>query len=255
MLKERMLISIIIPYYKKKKFITKTLNSIKNQSYKYFEAIIVYDDEDLSDFYFIKNIIHKDSRFKIYKNLKNKGVSKSRNFAISKSKGHFISFIDSDDVWNKDKLKFQLNFMLKNRCLISHTNYNLINTTGNKIGQMNISLVLNHKDLLRSCDIGTSTVMINSKIKKLIKFSNIETKEDFVLWLKLSKRYKFFGIQKNLVNWRKVSNSLSSSLRIKFRDAFFVYFRYEKFNFIKSIFFVLILSMNYIKKSLKQIIN
>ena len=55
--KKKLLISIIIPYYKKKKFILQTLKSVIKQTFKNFEVIIIYDDSDLSDYYFIKNFI------------------------------------------------------------------------------------------------------------------------------------------------------------------------------------------------------
>ena len=52
--KNNHLVSIVITYYKKKKFLAKTLNSIKSQFYKNYEIIFVYDDPDLSDVDFIK---------------------------------------------------------------------------------------------------------------------------------------------------------------------------------------------------------
>ena len=63
--------SIIIPYFKKKLFIKDTINSILNQTYKNFEAIIIYDDEDKSDLYFIKKLLKKDKRFKFIINKTN----------------------------------------------------------------------------------------------------------------------------------------------------------------------------------------
>ena len=56
------LVSVIIPYYKKKKFISKTLDSVINQSYKNLEIIIIYDDENKTDLNFIKKIQQKDNR-------------------------------------------------------------------------------------------------------------------------------------------------------------------------------------------------
>jgi len=52
------------------------------------------------------------------------------------------------------------------------------------------------------------------------------------------------GINKNLTFWRKTSNSLSSSLTQKLKDAFFVYNKYLKFNFIMTIILILFLSIN-----------
>ena len=63
--KKKLLISIIIPYYKKKKFILQTLKSVLRQTFKNFEVIIIYDDSDLNDYYFIKNFIKNKKKIKI----------------------------------------------------------------------------------------------------------------------------------------------------------------------------------------------
>ena len=66
----KILVSIIIPYFKKKLFILKTINSVLNQSHKNLEIIIIYDDSDLSDLKFLKNFCKKKKRIKIYLNKK-----------------------------------------------------------------------------------------------------------------------------------------------------------------------------------------
>ena len=105
------LISVIIPYYKKKNFIQKTINSILNQTYKNFEILIVYDDTNKSDLKIINKIKKKDKRIRIIINKKNIGAGESRNKGIKNSRGKFIAFIDGDDLWKKNKLKEQLNYM------------------------------------------------------------------------------------------------------------------------------------------------
>jgi|LWDU01.1.fsa_nt_gi teichuronic acid biosynthesis glycosyltransferase TuaG len=245
------LISVIIPYYKKKNYIYSTLKSALNQSHKKIEVIIIYDDQDLSDFDYLKQIIKADKRVKIIINKKNQGVSISRNKGIKASKGKFITFLDADDIWNKNKLKFQLNFMRKNKCLISHTDYKIINSKNKILGYMGVKKRLSYNDLIFSCDIGLSTVMISKKLKSKALFPNMITKEDYILWLKLSKRFNIYGIQKNLGSWRKSDPSLSYFWQ-KIKDAFTLYSKYEKFNLFKSLFFVLLLSLNFIKKSLIQ---
>ena len=248
---KNILISVIIPYYKKKNYIYSTLKSALNQSHKKIEVIIIYDDQDLSDFDHLKKIIKADKRVKIIINKKNQGVSISRNKGIKASKGKFITFLDADDIWNKNKLKFQLNFMRKNKCLISHTDYEIINSKNKILGYMGVKKRLSYNDLIFSCDIGLSTVMISKKLKSKALFPNMITKEDYILWLKLSKRFNIYGIQKNLGSWRKSDPSLSYFWQ-KIKDAFTLYSKYEKFNLFKSLFFVLLLSLNFIKKSLIQ---
>jgi len=106
------LISIIIPFYKKKEYIAQTINSIIKQSYKNFELILIYDDPDKSDLRHVKKILKNIKRKKIIINNNNMGAGLSRNLGILKAKGKYISFIDSDDIWKKDKLKNQLSYML-----------------------------------------------------------------------------------------------------------------------------------------------
>ena len=73
------LVSIIIPYYKKKNFFSETFYSAINQSYKKIEIIIIYDDKDTKDLKFIKKTIGKRKNVKLIINKENLGVGISRN--------------------------------------------------------------------------------------------------------------------------------------------------------------------------------
>ena len=137
--------------------------------------------------------------------------------------------------------------MKKNNYLISHTNYEIIDYRDKKIGLMKVKKKLEYKNLIYSCDIGLSTAMIDRKLKNHLKFPNMKTKEDYVLWLKLSQKYKIYGLQKTLASWRKNKSKLSYSFQ-KIKDAYTVYSKFQKFNLIKSLLFVILLSLNFIKK-------
>ena len=80
-------------------------------------------------------------------------------------------------------------------------------------------------------------------------FPKLTTKEDFVLWLKISKRIDLFGLDEPLVNWRKLDDSLSSNLFQKIKDGYKVYNSYLGLNPIMSIYYLLLLSINYLKKN------
>ena len=119
------------------------------------------------------------------------------------------------------------------------------------IGQRKARDLLSVKEVLKSCDIGLSTVIIEKEviIKTGAKFPQLITKEDFVFWLTLLKKnYKFYAIDRNLTNWRDSKNSLSSSTIRKLFDGFKVYNYYMNFNVIKSIYYLICLSLNYLKK-------
>ena len=80
-------------------------------------------------------------------------------------------------------------------------------------------------------------------------FPKLKTKEDFVLWLKiLSRNIKIWSLNDNLSSWRKLNNSLSSSTLQKIVDGYKVYNVYMKFNFLKSFYYLFLLSLNYLKK-------
>ena len=242
--------SIILPYYKKKLFIRKSINSILKQSFNRFEILIIYDDEKKNDLDYIKKIVNLDNRIKLIINKKNLGAGKSRNIGIKFSKGEFICFIDADDIWKKNKLKLQIKFMEKNKYKISHTSYEIVNTN-NKVLELREAKTFEHlNDLLYSCDIGLSTVMIKKSIfSKKFKFPKLKTKEDFVLWLELVKSgFKIYSLKLNLVKWTKTKNSLSSSIFQKLKDGIDVYHVHMKFGLIKSIYLTLNLSLNFVKK-------
>ena len=242
------LISIIIPYFKKKNYIEQTLRSILKQKYKHFEVLLVYDDEDQSDLFFVKTLIKNHKRIRLIINKKNIGAGMSRNKAIKISKGKYIAFLDSDDLWHPDKLKNQLNYMIKNKISISHTSYNIINETNFKFG-FRMAKKLEYKDLLKSCDIGLSTVMIKRKILKNNLFAKLKTKEDYILWLKLAKKnYTFHPIKKPLTSWRALKESLSSSTIQKIVDGYYVYRIFLKQSFFKSIISLTVLSINFLRK-------
>ena len=247
------LISVIIPYYKKKEYIISSINSVLNQTYKNLEIIIIYDDLNKEDLNLLKKIKKKDKRIKIYINKKNLGAGRSRNKGVKLSKGIFVAFLDSDDLWKKNKLKKQIFFMKKNGINASHTSYTIINSNNKIIGSRNAK-DMSYKQLLKSCDIGLSTVVLKKEIiTSKIKFANIKTKEDYVLWLKITfNNNKIFALKDNLTKWRKLEDSLSSSRLQKIYDGYLVYRKYMNFNLLKSFGFLMLLSFNYFLKDIKN---
>ena len=243
------LVSIILPYYKKINYIANTLNSILNQTYQNFEIILVYDDIRLDDLLLIENDFKNNAKIKIIKNAQNLGAGISRNIGIKHSKGEIIAFIDADDLWLPNKLEKQTNFMKENNFQFTFCDYEKRISNNKVIKVISPKKILDYNDLLKSNDIGLSTVQINKNIISDNLFPPLKTKEDFVLWLLILKRnIKIGSLDENLTTWRKLDNSLSSSVLQRLKDGFTLYNKYMKFNFLKSFLYLFILSLNSLNK-------
>ena len=111
-------VSIVIPTYNHSKFISKALDSVINQTYKNWEAIIIDNNSTDNTDKVINRYI--DPRIKHLK-IDNDGViAKSRNLGINEAKAEWIAFLDSDDWWTKDKLEVCLSKIDKNIDFIYH---------------------------------------------------------------------------------------------------------------------------------------
>ena len=195
--KEKTKIDIILPNYNSSQFIIKTIKSILNQSYKNWKLIIVDDFSDKKT----KNILKKISKkknVKVFFLNKNYGAGFCRNFAIKKSNSPYLAFIDSDDIWEKDKLKKQISFMKKNNFSFSYTDYK---TFGEKNRKVNSPTKLNYYDFLRNTSIATSTMMIKRNVIGNIRFTNTKICEDFFFKCKLLKKTGYaFCLNEYLMN-------------------------------------------------------
>ena len=157
------LVSIIVPYFEKELFIEDSIRSILNQSYKNFEILIINDEVSIVASNVLEKIANLDSRIKIIDNKKNIGAGQSRNKGINHSKGDYIAFCDSDDLWKKNKLEVQLAFMKNFNLDFSFTSYEIIDENKKFISHRKAKDSIGFSELRNSCDIGLSTVIIKKK--------------------------------------------------------------------------------------------
>ena len=146
--------------------------------------------------------------------------------------------------------------MKKNKLSISFTAYKIVNQNNEVIGHREADKIINFSNLINSCDLGLSTVIIKSSlIKKKFFFPDLKTKEDYVFWLNIARNNNsFYGLNKKLSAWRRLSNSLSSNSFQKLYDGYLVYYKYMKYNSIVSIYRLFILSSYYLKKRFYEFI-
>ncbi|MDN6730692.1 MAG: glycosyltransferase family 2 protein [Atopostipes suicloacalis] len=229
------LISIIMPTYNAVKYISETIESILDQTYENWELIIVDDcsvDETIS-------VIgsYTDDRIRLVKLSENKGAAIARNTALQKVSGKYIAFLDSDDLWHKDKLNKQLKFMQKNNYLFTSTDYAEINESGEETGKVIKSHPkLDYNGVLKYCP-GNSTVMYNAEKLGIFFIPDIKRRNDFVMWLQVIKKAEhIYGLPEILTYYRVREGSLSKDKKKLIKYQWKVYRNIEKLPLVKSIF-------------------
>ena len=244
------LVSIIMPYFKKESYIEQSIKSILNQSYQNFEIILINDDTENKNF--INKFSKLDHRIRLVHNEHNLGAGLSRNRGVELSNGEYIAFCDCDDLWKDNKLELQLEFMKRSNFIFSFTSYDIIDENNNFIKCRTAPSYVDFQKLRKSCDIGLSTVMVKKDIfnNYEYQFADLKTKEDYALWLKLARdKIIMKSIKQNLTSWRKSKNSLSSSVIQKIIDGYKVYRVHLKYGRLKSLYCLVILSINFILKN------
>lgn len=134
---DNILISVVVPVYNLEKYISKCINSIRNQTLKNFELIIIDDGSSDSSYEVIKKYVIEDNRIKYIKQ-ENKGVSSARNKGIEIAKGKYITFVDGDDSIHPRMLEDMYSLASKKRfellfCLFSNSMNSTLNNSINKL--------------------------------------------------------------------------------------------------------------------------
>ncbi|MCX7769462.1 MAG: glycosyltransferase [Proteobacteria bacterium] len=199
------LISVIIPVFNRENFIKESMLSVINQTFKNIELIVYDDASNDNTEKTIKKIMQIYEKFNILylKGEKNRGPSFARNRGVEIAKGEYIAFLDSDDLWLKNKLSIQIKEMIKNNWDICQTDElwirNGIRVNPHK-KHKKISGYIFEK-ALKLCIVSPSAVMMKKNF--FLQFGGFDETlpacEDYDLWLRISSKYPIFLIDKKLV--------------------------------------------------------
>ena len=208
----RPLVSVIINCHNGETFLKTCIKSVLDQTYKNWE-IIFWDNKSTDQSAKIAKSF-KDKRIKYFKSNQFERLYRTRNLAIKKSKGRYICFLDTDDLWHKNKISSQINLIKRKNYRIIYTNFTIKNeNTKKSYSPYKVKLPEGFitQDLINQYCIGILTIMIDKKIFKKYKFNErYDVIGDFDLFLKLSKEYEIFAIQKSLAKFRVHEKNFSS---------------------------------------------
>ena len=234
------LVSIIVPVHNAEKYILDTISTVTNQTYKNWELLLIDDFSDDNSVNLIKKYEKKDDRIKLLLNKENLGAAITRNNGIKNASGRYICFLDADDLWNKEKLEKQLNFMKKNNCIFSFTGYEFTDENGIPSGKkVYVPQKINYKQALKNTTIWTSTVMFDmSKLKKDdIYMPNVKRGQDTATWWKVLKKIDYaYGINEILSFYRRSGKTLSSNKLIALKRTWNLYRNVENLNVFYSFY-------------------
>ena len=205
MIQTNPLISVVMNCYNGERYLSESIKSLISQTYKNWE--LIFWDNVSSDN--SKEILNNfsDSRIKYYLSKKFTKLYEARNLAIEKARGDYITFLDTDDLWAKDKLEKQINFLEKNKeSRVIYTNYYVLQENKKK-EYIQHKIVLPSgsitQKLLDYYSIGILTVFIEKSIFKNYKFkNNFNVIGDFDFFINLSQKVKISCIQEPLAFYR-----------------------------------------------------
>ena len=180
------LVSIIMPSFNTQDTIGKSIESVLNQTYSNWELLITDDCSTDNTKDVVRGFQEKDHRIKLFINRDNSGSGVSRNNSIDSSKGKYIAFLDSDDLWRSSKLSKQNAFMEKNSYLLTYTAYQKFDSKRFR-GLVNPRRSVTYNQLLSNNVIGCLTAIYNSEVLGKVYMPTIRKKQDFGLWLKILK--------------------------------------------------------------------
>ena len=230
-------VSIVVPVYNSEKYLSETINSVLQQTYNYWELLLVNDGSTDDSMKIIERFCSEDSRIKLL-NKKNGGQGSARNLGIKNACGEYIAFLDSDDLWSSDKLEIQVNFLDQSSdvdvCFSQGVDFSASNEEviprNTPVGAMKVELF--QKELYERSPIINSSVMVRRSIllEDFLFDESLQAKgvEDWDLWLRIALNgNRFAGLDERLVNYRIHDLGIHLNKVRMFEGKIYVYSKYK----------------------------
>ena len=233
------LVSIIVPVYNAQNYIEETVMSVINQTYSNWELLLVDDCSGDDSIQVMRTLQEKDSRIRLLLQWKNAGAAEARNKGLIESRGRYIAFLDADDLWKPEKIEHEVEFINKKKAAFAFTGYEFADENGIGKGKVvKVPETISYREALQNTTIFTSTVLFDTlKIPKdLLKMPKIKS-EDTATWFKILRSgYTAYGLNENLVLYRRPAKSLSSNKVEALRRIWNLYREAEHLSLASSLF-------------------
>lgn len=236
MTSDKKLVSVVLPAHNSAKWVEGSIRSVLAQSHAELELIVVDDGSTDETVALVSQLAESDSRLRLVKRDHcSGGPATPRNQGIEMSKGEYLAFIDSDDLWHPQKLELQLTAMLQNNLNFAstrHTPFDLAPPTIETVSSPAQVTHKSHRQLLRKNWVVTSSALISTQLFKDVRFNQQAEYigvEDYVAWLDLHQisSIKSGVINSPLVFYRLRDDSISASKIKMARKIFYLLNNYR----------------------------
>ncbi len=205
------IVSIIMPSYNSATTIVSSIESVQQQDYPHWELLITDDGSTDNTVELVRELADDDPRISIEVNPVNSGAGFSRNQSIKRSKGKYIAFLDSDDIWATNKLESQIKVLEAGYDVVCSHYHTFIDDIDKIQVTRRFPVEFNYYSMLYGNKVGNLTGIYNQDTLGKVYQQNIGH-EDYLMWLELVKRAgKAFCVQEALAYYRVSSTSLSGN--------------------------------------------
>ena len=203
-------VTIVMPSYKCARFIEESIKSVQAQTYSNWELIVVDDCSNDGTVEIVLDFKKEDDRISLYQNATNSGAAVTRNTALKSAHGRWIAFLDSDDLWEPEKLERQIKFMLENNYAFSYHEYVEIDEQGKELGvHVSGKPHIGKFDMFSCCWPGCLSVMYDASKIGLIQINDVKKNNDTAIWLKVIKKADCHLLPEVLGKYRRRANSIT----------------------------------------------
>ena len=233
------MVSIVVPVYNAERFLPETIGLVQKQTYRDWELILVDDCSSDNGAAIVRQYAKDDTRIRLIQQEVNAGAARSRNLGISQANGRYLCFLDADDIWTSQKLKKELAYMKEKKAAFVFTGYEFADAKGEGLGKIvHVPETISYEQALKNTTIFTSTVMIDrDKIADTDIYMPQIASEDTATWWHILKKYQIgYGLDENLVRYRRTEGTLSSNKLVAIQRIWGLYRRQEKLSWCKSMY-------------------
>ena len=250
------LVSIVVPMHNAKLYIEQTIQSVIAQTYGFWELILVDDCSTDETVQVVRTFLESldesyGKKIRLLTLSENVGAAETRNAGTKTAKGAYLCFLDADDLWQPTKLEEQLAFMKEKQAAFSFTSYEFGDAEAVGTGKIvHVPEQIVYRQALQNTTIFTSTVMFDVEKVGLenLMMPNVKS-EDSALWFKLLRgKMVAYGLEKNLVTYRRPANSLSSNKVEAIRRIWNLYRKSEGLGFFYSLYNLCFWALRAIKR-------